>query len=377
MPESTTSDDEIYKIRPSDYTSQVILVKADVPFEKYEQLLPSSEPQEAQDEAVTIIENERFVEAWFQLPLMPSELPQVFIGSSESRGRYEDVKPPIPETKSEITHEEAKSPIPESKPKMTHEEVKESIIFTDNNYIPPLMAFTSVPDSPPNMSTLSAASSNDANKNSTTCFRCKTRKRRCDKERPCKSCIEAGLEKSCLDSGSYAGTHMPSTVSPGTSTNSDKTQINNMDTLTTFVPTPDKPKTVTKPLLPKVKKLRKPGARCGRCAKDKKQCGREEPICDRCQKKGLDATECIYPHQLLPNPSDASSPTPTLQNEQQTSVESPPPPLPQSIAAFQPKMSVPQESDVSPISYGINVIAEPSTVEAIAPSEAPAPNSTI
>lgn len=362
LPPNTADDGEMYQMKTADYQSRILLVKTDLSLQTYERLISTSIAQEGSKNVMTTIGDETFVETWMQLPLSPMEVPQIFSDSPEARGHYRD----------------AKQDKPDIAPTMAPVKAEVSTMYHDNNYIPPIMTFAPAPDSPPGLHTLSASPSMDANKNSTTCFRCKTRKRRCDKERPCKSCIEAGLEKSCLDSGSYAGMTTTATMPygmddiPAVPSNNQTSGPSSPTSAQKMV----KPKSATKPVLPKVKKLRKPGARCGRCAKDKKQCGREEPICDRCQKKGLDPAECIYPHQVSKSESNKTDTVPTGTEMQYNSL------LPEeslahdfgadasgtngSIAktAFQPQISALPETDESSTIAQKSEVPNSSTINA-------------
>lgn len=180
----------------------------------------------------------------------------------------------------------------------------------NNSYLPPLRHFGPLP--PVTFRTLPTPTFTppEVHKGPTTCFRCKTRKRKCDKERPCDSCKEAGLASTCTDSGGVVSSFSPGgpvNRDPLVSTPSDEQQTSAL-AMNGFVP--DIAQAGTQPTVSTYTHQESPqnatpvattppapksGSRCGRCAKDKRPCGREKPVCDRCQKKELGPADCIYP----------------------------------------------------------------------------------
>lgn len=219
-------------------------------------------------------EEEEYIETRLTIPTSLTE--QIRLYQHHDKTETEPVVEEALATDPEKTPPEQATPVP-----------SKTSYHNENNYIPPIMSVASSQDFPPQLRTMPSTASSENSKLSTTCFRCKTRKRRCDKDRPCQSCIEVGLESSCTDAGFYSA--LPGASPTSIETPGDiMTAQHQATTHATALPMPALMAT------PVPKKPRRPGTRCTRCARDKKQCSREEPICDRCVKKGLEASECVY-----------------------------------------------------------------------------------
>lgn len=193
-----------------------------------------------------------------------------------------------------------------------------NIYAEKNSYMPPLRTFGPPPVIVPRMRMQQSSNGNDSAKNPTTCFRCKTRKRKCDKLRPCDSCKEAGLADTCSDSGALVRDN-----SSPVSTVPAPIPIVIPDTKAAWISSAYETDSVAVGPNKGSKKIarseRPIGTRCNRCAKDKRSCGRQHPVCDRCQKKGLKPGECVYsPDARQKSKSSVSSDliNPALQHAQ-------------------------------------------------------------
>ncbi|CCG80979.1 putative PHD finger and JmjC domain protein [Taphrina deformans PYCC 5710] len=404
-----------YQLSCEESSGPVILIKTDVKADTLERLENESTAQAKKEETVS----SEFIEAWVELALSPEVDNSIYRGSLNSRRHYSDTSTTetmdnvtsLPTSKCETEPEastmiatttiltpladSASTPVAVQPSRQVHtkQEVHNASLQTestsspaatrqtnatsesmdydyaygnDNNYLPPLMSFSKVPTSPPRLKRNTSNPASEGPKSATTCFRCKTRKRRCDKERPCKSCVEIGLAPSCSDSGMHVPLPTTSPAQTSVVTSPQASVITSPQVEQSFTSVTQGPPAGSHNAIDthtgdmKAKRSRKLGARCGRCARDKKQCSREEPICDRCVKKNLQPSDCIYPHQTQAEdggtstdhtkdedgPVDQSSPDSSRQ-EQTDQVASITTVVPQSSAD-----GVPKSQEEKPIMQG-------------------------
>lgn len=309
-----------HQLTTAEKSGPIMLVKVDLTQDEYERLSHTTIPAHI---AKVAIEGKVYIEAWVILPTTAQGDVEIYLDLPENRGTYLQrtaAKLPVPITPHTELVAKAPTVVTKTQPPPYN------IEYDDNNYIPPIMVFQARPISPHAPRRQAAPKKvisldgSDTNRpfspGPTTCFRCKTRKRKCDKARPCKTCSELGLEKSCIDSAAYIGnkfarppgpaieplsdsfpldpavaaydSQRPESFSPGQASSSNEIAHGagvgdeSLNSANEETSTPQTPK--------------KSSPRCTRCAHDRKQCGREQPVCDRCQKRGF-ADSCIYPAQ--------------------------------------------------------------------------------
>lgn len=297
-----------YRMTPEEESGRVILVRTDLSREEYERALALGGPANNLHLRTILVDGQLYAETWVRLPLHPEENISIYGDILESRGTYAQLDAAAKSSElPPVVLQEPKASIAVDHTQSRTEGVGS---YHDNSYLPPIMDFRPVPTSLPRPRKLTSPAATDPAKGPTTCFRCKTRKRKCDKSRPCKLCIEVGLEKSCIDSDSYLGGNSTSVPSSPDVSQASQSRIASGPVENHAAPprtlqthqvqhTSHDPGSVDQTGRSCQDKQdptssQKMESNCGRCARDKKQCGRDWPMCDRCVKKGLTQADCTY-----------------------------------------------------------------------------------